>query len=79
MMQDGLRDRYQVINLGLNGTINSAAQMQIITNYLEPGDIFFHTPEFASGTQMLIQTDMAGDDLKLWCGMEYNYDLVCML
>ena len=33
-------DEYSVINMGLNGTIDSSVQMQIIGAYLEAGDIF---------------------------------------
>ena len=79
MVQDALGDSYQVINLGLNGVMNSSAQMQILTNFLEDGDIFFHTPELSSPAQLMQRTEMINHDRKLWSGMEYNYDLVALL
>ena len=72
-------EEYQIINLGLNGVMNSSAQMQILTTFLEPGDIFFHTPEISSQPQLMQRTQMINHDRKLWCGMEYNYDLVGLL
>lgn len=77
--QHTLGDRFRVINMGLNGIINSAVQMEIIMQYLEPGDIFFHTPELSSQTQLMTVTDFEEQDRKLWCGLEYNYDLVSLL
>lgn len=71
---------YQVINMGLNGLANSSVQMQILGNFLEPGDILFHTPELSSERQLLInQTMDVNHDDKLWCGLEYNYDLFAMV
>ena len=71
-----LGDRWQVVNMGLNGVVNSAVQMRIITEYLEPGDVFFHTPELSSRTQLMSEMALGPQDDKLWCGLEYNYDLV---
>ena len=72
-------DSYRVINMGLNGVINSAVQMELITQFLEPGDVFFHTPELSSQTQLMTVTGFGEQDRKLWCGLEYNYDLVGLL
>ena len=72
-------DEYQVINMGINGIINSEAQMQIIGHFLEEGDIFFHTPEIASEAQLMIRNGMINHDRKLWSGLEYNYDLVSLI
>lgn len=72
---------WQVINLGLNGTVNSYVQMAIIGRFLEPGDVFIHTPELSSSFQRLDAQRMTmydGDD-KLWCGLEYNYDLLSLV
>lgn len=74
-----LGDSYRVINMGLNGVINSAVQMELITQFLEPGDIFFHTPELSSQTQLMTVTEFEEQDRKLWCGLEYNYDLIALL
>ena len=79
LAQNTIGQEYQVINLGLNGVINSTAQMQILGAYLEEGDIFFHTPEVSSDSQLMIRTQMINHDRKLWSGLEYNYDLVSLL
>lgn len=70
---------YTIINLGLNGTVNSMVQMQILGHFLEPGDILFHTPELSSRHQMLTQIDMESSDKSLWCGIENNYDLFALV
>lgn len=70
---------YAIINMGLNGTVNSAVQMQIIGVLLEKGDIFFHTPELSSRQQMMSQTDMLSTDKSLWIGIENNYDLFTLV
>ena len=70
---------YQVINMGLNGTVNSDIQMQILSAFLEPGDIFFHTPELSSDQQFLTATDMDHNAEILWAGLEYNYDLLTLV
>lgn len=72
-------DSYFPVNMGLNGTVSSEAQLQIMNHYLEAGDILFHTPELSSRTQMMEQVDMTREDKLLWSGLEYNYDLVSLL
>ena len=79
LAQNTLGDSYRVINMGLNGVINSSAQMQILTHFLEEGDILFHTPEISSQPQLMIRTQMIDHDRKLWSGLEYNYDLAALL
>ena len=79
LAQEMVGEDYRVINMGLNGVMNSSAQMQILTAFLEPGDVFFHTPEVSSSPQMMRRTEMINHDRKLWSGMEYNYDLVALL
>ena len=74
-----LEQGYRVVNLGLNGVVNSDLQMQILGNYLEAEDILFHTPELSSPRQLLSSSDMNEDDDKLWCGLEYNYDLFALV
>ena len=66
---------YAIINMGLNGTVNSLVQMQIMGVLLEDGDILLHTPELSSRQQLLTNTDMLDTDKSLWCGIENNYDL----
>ena len=70
---------YRVVNLGLNGVVNSSVQMQILGNFLEYGDILFHAPELSSPRQMLTDLTMDEKDDKLWCGLEYNYDLFALV
>jgi len=72
-------ETYTVINLGLNGTVNSLVQMEILGHFLEEGDILFHAPELSSPRQLLLETDMYEGDDKLWCGLEYNYDLFALV
>ena len=65
--------------LGLNGTVNSPVQMQILGAFLGDGDIVIHTPELSSRQQMLLRTAMGEQDDKLWCGIENNYDLFALV
>lgn len=74
-----LGQQYRVINAGVNGFINSALQLQIITACMEPGDVFFHTPELSSCTQLMQVTGFSNQDDKLWCGLELNYDLLTLV
>lgn len=70
---------YTVVNMGLNGTVNSAVQMQIIGAFLGEGDIFLHMPELSSRHQLLGTTEMGDNDVRLWCGLENNYDLFALV
>lgn len=74
-----LGGNFAIINMGLNGTANSPVQMQIFSAFLEDGDILFHTPELSSKQQLLINQGMSKYDDKLWCGLEYNYDLFALV
>ncbi len=74
-----LGGEYAVINMAINGTCSSLAQMEIIAAYLEPGDLFFHTPEICAPAQLLTRTAMDKRDDKLWCGLENNYDLFSLV
>jgi len=69
-------DAYYPVNMGLNGTVNSELQLQIMLPYLHEGDIFFHTPELSSDWQMMRTVDMTDEDHRLWVGVEYNYDML---
>lgn len=77
--QQALGDGYAVVNLGLNGTVNSPVQMQILGAFLQDGDILIHTPELSSRQQLLIRTAMGEHDGPLWCGIENNYDLFALV
>lgn len=78
-MEAALGDEYEILNMALNGTVNSALQLQILEAFLEPGDILFHTPELSSKTQMMMEISLNRGDDKLWCGLENNYDLVSLV
>ncbi len=77
--QQALGDGYAVVNLGLNGTVNSPVQMQILGSFLGEGDLLIHTPELSSRQQLLLHTAMGEGDGKLWCGIENNYDLFALV
>ena len=70
---------YAILDLALNGTVNSAVQLQIMAAFLEPGDILFHTPEISSRFQLMLITEMREDDSNFWCGLENNYDLFALV
>lgn len=70
---------YAILDLALNGTVNSAAQLQIMATWLEPGDILVHTPEISSRFQLMLITEMREDDSNYWCGLENNYDLFALV
>lgn len=70
---------YALVNLGLNGTVNSPVQLQILGHYLGEGDLVIHTLELSSRQQLLIHTAMGQQDDKLWCGLENNYDLFILV
>lgn len=79
LAQQAVGEEYRIINMGVNGVINSAVQLQILTSFLEAGDIFFHTPELSSKPQLMLQMEMGKHDNKLWSGVEYNYDLAALV
>ena len=72
-------EEYQIINMGLNGTVSSAVQMQIMNRFLENGDVLFHTPELSSRLQLMLSPDMGENDSSLWAGLENNYDLFSLV
>lgn len=72
-------DEYVILNMGLNGTVNSAVQMNILGAYLEKGDVLVHTLELTSQYQLLSAVQMGNNDDKLWSGLEYNYDLFSLV
>ena len=75
-VQAAFGDRYTVLNMGLNGVCSSLFQMELLKSFVTEHDILFHTPEISSVQQLLTNTALGKHDDKLWCAMEYNYDLV---
>lgn len=79
LMAQTLGQDFAIVNMAINGTVSSRVQMEIIGAFLEEGDIFFHTPELSSRQQMMLYRQMSDKDDKLWCGLEYNYDLFSLV
>lgn len=71
-----LGERWYPVDIALNGTVSSELQLQMMLPYVHAGDVFFHTPEFASDTQMMRTTEIGNNEERLWAGVEYNYDLL---
>jgi hypothetical protein len=72
-------DAYAIINMGLNGIVNSDVQMQVMGAFLQQGDVLLHTPELSSKKQLMISSHLDKEDDKLWCGLENNYDLFTLV
>ena len=72
-------DRYTVLNMGLNGVSSSLLQMELLRCFVTDRDILIHAPEISSRQQLLLYTGLGKNDDKLWCALEYNYDLVSLL
>ncbi len=79
LIQERFGGEYTVINLGLNGLVNSYVQMEIMETFMEKGDVLFHAPELCSARQLLTYMDMDESDANLWCGLEMNYDLFSLV
>ncbi|MBR1813810.1 MAG: leucine-rich repeat protein [Lachnospiraceae bacterium] len=79
LIKEAFGQEYAIVNMAMNGTINSFVQMEILEQFLEEGDVFIHTPELTSSRQLLSDLTMDDGDDKLWCGLEYNYDLFSLV
>ncbi len=75
MLSKHFNDEYVVFNLGVNGDINGAFQLDIITNYVQAGDVFIHAPEQMSQCQ-LMSSYVVNDFMFMM--VEGNYDLLAM-
>ena len=53
VVNDAFGDKYTVFNMGMNGDINGAFQMEILLNYIREGDVFIHAPEQMSPAQLM--------------------------
>lgn len=71
--------RYTVVNMALNGISSSLMQMELLRQFVTERDILVHTPEIASAQQLMTDCGMHKNDDKLWCALEYNYDLVSLV
>lgn len=73
MAQAAVGEEYAVCNMGVNGDINGAFQMEIILHYLNEGDILVHTPEVMSSPQLMSSSYFDG---RAFIMCEGNYDLL---
>lgn len=73
-MTDALAETgYVVINMAINAHFNAYMQFEMIEPYMREGDILIHIPE-AGAAQMMATTSVS--DLRIWQGLESNFDLV---
>lgn len=76
-MTDELADRgYVVINMAVNANFNAYMQLGMIEPYLRAGDILIHIPE-TGAAQMMAETRIS--DIRIWHGLESNFDLVSLI
>lgn len=73
MVQAAAGEDYAVCNLGVNGDINGAFQMEVILHYISEGDILVHTPEVMSAPQLMSSFYLDG---RAFIMCEGNYDLL---
>lgn len=66
------RDKYQIVNMGLNGFYNAVSQHDIIKHFLRTGDQFIHVVVPNSVNQIYEETKMT---TNMWAVLELNYDL----
>lgn len=66
---------YTVYNMGMNGDINGAFQLEIIINYMESGDVLVHAPEQMSPCQLMSAFYV---NSIMFIMIEGNYDLLAL-
>ena len=64
---------YVVCNIGVNGDINGAFQMECILQYIGEGDVLVHTPEQMSAAQLMYHFFVDG---RMFIMTEGNYDIL---
>lgn len=67
--------KYVVMNMGMNGDINGAFQMDILKNYIGKNDVFVHAPEQMSPSQLMYS--FFTNNL-MFVMTEGNYDLLAL-
>ena len=75
MAEAALGGQYTVCNMGVNGDINGAVQMEVILNYIAEGDILVHSPEVMSAPQLMSSLYIDG---RFFIMCEGNYDLLAI-
>lgn len=68
-------DKYTVFNMGINGDINGAFQMEILINFITDGDVFIHSPEQMSPSQLMFSFFT---NSTMFVMTEGNYDLLTL-
>lgn len=68
-------DDYVVFNMGMNGDINGAFQMEIMLGYMGEGDVFVHAPEEMSPSQLMAVYFV---NSIMFIMVEGNYDLLAL-
>ena len=76
MVDNSFDGRYVVCNLGCNGDINGAFQMEILLEYLGEGDVLVHSPEEMSAPQLMSSFYLDG---RMFIMVEGNYDLISLV
>lgn len=67
---------YTVCNMGMNGDINGAFQLEIIIHYMEEGDVLVHAPEQMSPCQLMSAFYV---NSLMFIMTEGNYDLLSLV
>lgn len=74
LMTEELADRgYVVINMAINAHFNAYMQFEMIEPYMNAGDVLIHIAE-TGRAQMMAETRTS--DIRIWHGLESNFDLV---
>ena len=71
-VDDYFGNAYIPVNVALNGFYSGTAQFEVLTNYLQEGDVLIHAPEACSEYQ-LMTTDAMTENM--FTCFELNYDL----
>ncbi len=74
-VNDVYGDDYVVFNMGVNGDINAAFQMDIMVNYIGKDDVFVHAPEEMSPSQLMFGYFVNN---IMFIMVEGNYDLLSL-
>ena len=64
--------QYIPVNVALNAFYSGTAQIEVLKNHLQPGDVVIHAPEACSEHQLMATNDMTEN---MFTCFELNYDL----
>ena len=68
---------WQVANMGVYAYTNALPQMDLILQWMEPGDVLLHAPEFDTPDNQFCESNAL--DYHFWAMMEANYDCAASL